>query len=308
MPLKTTSFQHITAITERLFNTYQDRTLCTQYAWWILESIIGKKQADILAQSELTLTSQQVADLERWITDIVDKHMPIAYLIGWVPFADLTIRVQPPILIPRPETEEWVLNLISQYQPLRDTPLSILDLCSGTGCIALALAHAFPAAHVVGTDINEDAVLLARDNAQHNKISNVTFVHCDLYSKLPHAAYDVIVSNPPYIDQRAWHTLDIAVTTWEDRNALIAADNGLAIIKQIIAQAHQYLRFNHARDAYQLLPNVIIEIDENQGELVAQEMKSASMVNIVVHKDLAGKDRVVSGRVMNVATATKGTS
>ena len=308
MPFKTTPLQYITSIVERLFNTYQDRTLCTQYAWWILEALIGKKQADILAQSELTLTDQQVADLERWIIDMVDKHMPIAYLIGWVPFADLTIKVKPPILIPRPETEEWVLNLINHYQPLKHASLSILDLCSGTGCIALALAHAFPAAHVVGTDINEDAVLLARDNAQHNKIHNVTFVHCDLYSKLPHAAHDVIVSNPPYIDQRAWHTLDASVTTWEDRRALIATDYGLAIIKQIIAQAPEYLRFNHALDAYQLLPNVIIEIDENQGELVAQEMKNASMVNIVVHQDLAEKDRVVSGRVMHVATATKGTS
>ena len=307
MSFKITPLKQITSIIERLSHTYPDRTLCTQYAWWILQAVTDKKQAEILAQSELILTDQQVADLERWIVDSIDKHMPIAYLIGWVPFADLIINVKPPILIPRPETEEWVINLINQYEPLKHASLSILDLCSGTGCIALACARAFSAAHVIGTDINEDAVLLARENAQHNKLSNVTFVTGDLYGKLPHAAYDVIVSNPPYIDPRAWHTLDASVTTWEDRQALIAADNGLAIIKKIIAHAPYYVRLNATINALQL-PNLILEIDETQGELVAQEMKNASMVNIVVHKDLAGKDRVVSGRVMHVAAVAKNTS
>lgn len=301
--MKSTSLKLVQELSERLSSVYQDPILCTQYAWWTLEAITQKPQATLLAMREIELTLDQCAVLESWLHAMIDKHMPIQYLIGSVPFADLSIKVQSPILIPRPETEEWVIKLIEQLQPLKDAPLHILDLCSGTGCIALALGKALPNARIVGGDNDERAILLARENAHTNNINNVTFVLSDLYDQLPiNTRYALIVSNPPYISQHAWHSLDASVTTWESHNALVADDHGLAIIKRIINRAPYYLRPCSALEKH-TMTNLFIEIGFDQGNAVAQFMKNANIADVMIHKDLEGKDRVVSGSVVHVATA-----
>jgi release factor glutamine methyltransferase len=285
------------AIAARLESLYADKETRLQTAWWILEALLQKSKALLLTIDSLTLTPEQEATLEQWLTQLVDHHMPLPYLIGHVPFCALTIDVEAPILIPRPETEEWVINLITALTPT--PPSSILDLCTGTGCIALAMAHAFPAATVTGIDKDPRAIALARRNASLNHSKNVTFEQSDLYSALQGHRYDLILSNPPYISHRVWENLDASVKNWEAYTALVAPNDGLALIETIIRQAPYYIQ-PHTR----LPKNLYIEIGYDQGPIVAQMMEHASMTNIQIHKDLAGKDRVVSGRVDYVETSS----
>lgn len=274
-----------------------DTMLCHQYAWWTLQAITGKDQAHLLAQDEITLTRAQEEKLRNWIDRMVNQNEPIQYLLGSVPFNDIEILVQPPTLIPRPETEEWVINVIAQLKKLKNQCITILDLCSGSGCIALAIAQALPNSTVFATDISEEAILLARHNAQHNKIKNVTFVHTDLFDALPtDTLFDLIVSNPPYISMSEFQELDSSVSSWEDPQALVAADDGLAIINDIIEIAPDFLQDN--AEMKQLdIPQLVIEIGYTQAHKTIDLLQSFGFAKARIIKDLEGKDRVAYGRI-----------
>jgi len=295
----------ITKIAEQLHARFEDPILCEQSAWWIIEAITGMDQAHLIARGTIQLTATQQDQLTDWLNKIITQHMPVQYLIGYVPFNELDILVSPPTLIPRPETEEWCLQLIQQLKLLPNQKLTIIEPCTGTGCIALALAHALPNAHVYATDISPDAIALAKKNAQHNKINNVTFIQSDLFGNLPPIQADLIVVNPPYIAADEWPGLDTSVTKWEDKQALVANDHGLAIIKKIIHQAPYLLKDNVEMRAYNI-PQLFIEIGYKQADDVVALMQQAHYTAIKVHKDLERKDRMVSGRVEHVASAKTG--
>lgn len=294
----------IKEMSDQLKVIYDDPTLSQQYAWWLLEAITKKDKAHLIAQEIIMLNPEQEQQIDEWLTKLIHEHIPIQYLIGSVPFNDVDILVQPPILIPRPETEEWCLWLIKQLKYLDNQQLIMLDLATGSGCIALTLAHHFPQAKIYASDISSDALDLAKKNAEHNKILNVSFMLSDLFTALPTGAqFDLIVSNPPYITSKEWEQLDVSVTEWEDKNALIASEDGLAIIKQIINTGSHYIRPNTEMEAKNI-PQIIIEIGHLQGKAVLSLMHKNGYNAIKLHKDLAGKDRFVSGRVDNVATST----
>lgn len=284
----------IRTIKDRLMDRYDDPTLCEQYAWWMVEQVTNKSRAQLLA-TDYTLTHDEHTKIEQWIKLQVVDHMPLQYLLGTVPFADLEIIVEPPTLIPRPETEEWVLTLISRLKAAGITHPAILDLCTGSGCIALALAQALPKSQVTGSDISSRAIELSKKNAAHNTIDNVTFIESDLMNQLPdNRHYDIIVANPPYIAQEELASLDESVRKWEDRRALIAEDHGLEIIEQIIARAPSFLISNSPiRKAG--IGQLWIEIGYQQGPAVANLFKQAGYSDVSILKDLESKDRVVAG-------------
>lgn len=291
MPDKLTST--IRTIAHRLIERYDDPTLCEQYAWWMVEHVTKKSRAQLLA-SDYALNDEHQSTIDQWIKLQVVDHMPLQYLIGTVPFADLDIIVEPPILIPRPETEEWVLTLIDRIKGAGITHLSILDLCTGSGCIALALAQALPNSHVTGVDLSYRAIELSNKNAAHNTISNVTFIESDLMKQLGDQQYDIIVANPPYIAQQEWNGLDESVRKWEDHRALIAEDHGLAIITRIITLAPTFLNTKSSlRNAG--ISQLWIEIGYQQGPAVSRLYTQAGYSNVMVLQDLEGKDRVVVG-------------
>lgn len=293
----------INALAHTLQAAYQDPVLCQQYARWTVEYVTQKTTAELIAQPTITLTQEQHSTIDQWIKKMVDEHMPIQYLIGSVPFCDLEIIVEPPVLIPRPETEQWCSELIAELKKLPPTPLRILDMCSGSGCIVLALAHALPHASVIGADIGESALLLSRQNAKHNNITNASFVQSDLFAALPHnKPFDLIVSNPPYIAQKEWHTLDASVTTWEDKRALIAQHEGLAIIERIIEYAPHFLK-KTAFAQHHNIPHLVLEIGHTQADAVTALLQHPSYQQVTVHKDLENKNRTVRARVSDVATA-----
>ncbi len=263
--------------------------LSVQQAWWLLEFVTDKTRAQLQCSPEI-LTADQQQNLNNYIEQIAVHHKPLAYILGWVPFLDLTLQVAPPTLIPRPETENWVYELIEMLNQSGATKLNILDIGTGSGCIALSLAQALPTAHIWAVDIAASAIELAKTNAQLNNISNITFLQSDLFSTLPaNLKFDLIVSNPPYIDPAA--QLDASVLDWEDHGALFANNKGICIIEKIARQAPTQLKTNSA-----LATQLVMEIDESQGDIVKKLLENYNFTDVVIKKDQFARNRTVWAR------------
>ena len=287
----------IEATTLQLMALYGSREEAAHIAWLLLCALMNTSKAAIIAREELSLTPELEERLEGWLQKHIREHMPLQYILGSVPFLDLTIIVKSPVLIPRPETEEWCYALIERMKLLEHTAFKVLDLCTGSGCIALALAQAFKNAYVDAVDNADEALALAQENATYNHITNVHFLKSDLYSALDkHVPYDLIVANPPYISPQEYTLLEQSVTQWEDVRALIAQDEGMEIINKIIDQARSYMLSHNEMQALGF-PQLIIEIGYTQGARVKQRMEHAGFKNVSILQDLAGKDRVVTGRL-----------
>lgn len=182
----------------KLISELVQHGLSEQVAWWLLEKLFQKTKVALILLSELSLSAQDQAQLASWVDQIVQAHKPVQYILGDVSFLGLQILVAPPILIPRPETEEWCAIVIKQlkagytktnYQKIitnnRKTSqikpgFKILDLCAGTGCIGLALAQALPDSHVYAVDINPQACELIEKNKLTNQINNLAVINFDL--------------------------------------------------------------------------------------------------------------------------------
>ncbi|HSC25241.1 MAG TPA: peptide chain release factor N(5)-glutamine methyltransferase [Candidatus Babeliales bacterium] len=294
---------YINDIRHKIASVYDDDTLCQQYAWWILQAICEKTKTELVMQASLMISLEQKKKINQWIQQLVEDKIPIQYLLGSVPFADCDILVEPPILIPRPETEEWSLYLIEQLRLLNNKKIKILDLATGSGCIAIAFAHHLPQSLVVATDVSNVALMLTEKNIEHNVIRNIICIQSDLFTSIPRGMlFDMIISNPPYIASSELSDLDDTVRLWEDHNALIAADNGLAIIKEIIVRAPYFIQTNDEMCSKNI-PQIVIEIGYTQGVVVKKLMLAAGYNDIFIHKDLEGKDRFITGRVDYVANS-----
>lgn len=279
---------YLREITTRIASVYDTWDIAHQNAWFILEHITQKKQAQLIAQQKLMLTQEQINHLEHILYELTVLHKPLQYILGFVPFLDLTLQVKPPILIPRPETEEWVGALILFLKKENQKDIKILDMCTGSGCIALALAQAFPASCVVGSDINPEAVELACNNQKINGIKNCTFVVSDLFDQLPQQNFDLIVSNPPYISKDEWYELEPALKLWEDSRALQAEENGLHIIKRILKEAPHHLGKTKLSSQ-----QLWIEIGGEQGSAVRAHAANNGYQHYQIMKDLFHKERVL---------------
>lgn len=296
----------LTKLAHELSPVYEHPSEQQQTAWWLLQALTEKSEAQLLAQQEIKLTEEQEQQLNRWIDEHVNQRKPLQYILGSTPFDGLLILCEPPTLIPRPETEELTINLAEKLTTLAK-PLTVLDLATGTGCIALALAKRLPQANIYATDISEKALDLAKRNAKFNTINNVTFMHSDVFNNIPkNIMFDIIISNPPYISAEEYKKLAPSVAEWEDKKALVAEHDGFAIIEEIIKEAPNFIRFNENLFLAGI-PQVIIEIGYRQGNRAKELMQKALYTNVKVEQDLEGKDRVIVGRVPR-ATGTGPTS
>ncbi len=288
--------QLVSSIARKLCDKYCDKALCQQYAWWVLEAIMQTKKSDLLLQHEISLTDDQMHTLHTWIEQQIKEHVPLQYLIGSVPFADCELIVEPPIPLPRPETEEWISRFIAQVKEKNIQPASILDLGTGSGCIAIALAKAFPHTEIYASDISKQSLALAEKNAARNNVE-IQFVHADLFDDFPaDMQFDIIISNPPYISPQEWKKVDASVRNWEDSGAHVASDNGMSMLKQIISQAANYLAPN-AQFNDPSIPNLLVEIGHNQAPEVKKLFQESRYQHILVQQDLYGNDRLVSGYI-----------
>jgi release factor glutamine methyltransferase len=212
---------------------------------------------------------------------------PIAYLVGKRGFHNIELYVAPGVLIPRPETELLVEIGLREIKRL-NTPASILDLGTGSGAIALAIAHEASNAQITATDQSIEALDIAKINAEHlNVSSRVQFFQGNWYEALDaDMSFDIILSNPPYISSLDGH-LKEGDLRFEPISALTDHAGGLSCLELIIAGARVHLK-----------PHGLIAVEHgfDQSEAVVSLMKTAGLTDIRTHLDLAGHHRVVSGR------------
>ncbi|KAI7900354.1 S-adenosyl-L-methionine-dependent methyltransferase [Cokeromyces recurvatus] len=275
-----------------------DKSHAKRQLIWLKEKVlIENNRNQSLPLSSLSQAEQDL--LDSYIEQRIKKHKPLQYILGSQPFCELDIVTRPPILIPRFETEEWIMkvsNLISDQlskgQRLSQ-PLEILDVGTGTGCIALALARHLPrdSAHVTGIDISSEAIALANQNYHNCKQSlnnTVSFKEIDVF-KLNQQP-NMIVSNPPYITTNEYKDLEPDVKDWEDPRALVAAEEGTFVHKRIIELAKE------CRPVFKDIPYLFMEIGgRHQVEILKTQMSKNGFQNIEVWKDFADKDRVILG-------------
>ncbi|AWH87524.1 peptide chain release factor N(5)-glutamine methyltransferase [Limnobaculum parvum] len=248
----------------------------------LLGHVTGKTRTFLMAFSETALSAEQESRLDELLCRRRQGE-PIAYLVGSREFWSLLLKVSPVTLIPRPDTEKLV-ELALERLPTIDC--DILDLGTGTGAIALALGHERPDSSVTGIDYQVEAISLAQDNADNLNINNVHFVQGDWFEPLNDAYFDMIVSNPPYIDESDPH-LNQGDVRYEPNSALIAARQGFADLDHIIEQAPEYLK-----------PGgwLLLEHGWTQGEQVRTLFKQRGFVLIATHQDYGGNERVTLGR------------
>jgi release factor glutamine methyltransferase len=289
--------QLVAELSKKLLPVTKTEQAAQAESGWLLEKVTGEKESDLISLDEIKLSPEQQDKLDKFVTQRVNEKKPLQYILGSVPFCNLDILVEPPILIPRPETEEWCAWLIKKLEPVKKEKLTILDVGAGSGCIALALSNAFKNSEVIGIDIHEGAIALCEKNKKHNGIKNVKFVLSDLYEKLEeyHDLFDLIVSNPPYISEKDFPQLSEEVTKWEDKTALVAGDYGFAIHKKIITQAPLFLKKQSVLQKHSL-PQLLIECGKGQANNVVEIFDEAGFVDIKKEKDLEGVQRWITGR------------
>ena len=234
---------------------------------------------DFLLHQNQEVSSDDCLLLEKIFMDL-SQHLSPQYLTGRAYFRDLQLSVDQRVLIPRPETEELV-DLILAENP--DTPLSVLDIGTGSGAIAISLKKERPAWQLTASDISSDALSLAQDNASHYQL-DITFIVSDVFSQLS-GTFDMIVSNPPYIAYEDKDEVGLNVYQSEPHLALFAAEDGYAIYRRIIEEASNYLSKKG---------KLYFEIGYKQGEGIKALVNTHfPQKRVRVLRDVFGKERMV---------------
>jgi release factor glutamine methyltransferase len=232
-----------------------------------------------LYSGSVVLTREQCDRLDM-LTGRRLKGEPLQYVVGHVGFWGLTIRVGPGVLIPRPETELLVETALKE---LNQEPVRILDLCTGSGCIALALAKHLPSAIVYGVDKSGTALGYALINARENGIENVCFIEGDLFDPLGPVQFPCIVSNPPYIRSGDIAGLQKEVRDFEPRQALDGGEDGLTFYRRIFEGVSGHLSSGGV---------LLLEVGWGQAGEIRNLASSAGMASISFVRDYAGIERV----------------
>jgi release factor glutamine methyltransferase len=226
-------------------------------------------------------------DVQTAYAALVERRVagePVAYIIGRRGFWSFELEVTPATLIPRPETELLVELALARLPS--DTGAAVADLGTGSGAIALAIAHERPGARVVATDASKDALAVAQRNARGLDIGNVTFTQGDWLKPLAGQRFHLIISNPPYIEAADAH-LGQGDLRFEPADALASGSDGLDAIRRIVGDAREHLEVGGW---------LLFEHGWNQGEAARALLRSAGYAEVMTAQDLEQRDRVSGGR------------
>ena len=256
-------------------------------AWYLLEYVTGVSKAMYFAEPERAVSEENA---DRYIDCIRRRaaHIPLQHITGEQEFMGYPFCVNEHVLIPRQDTEILVEEAIQVMRP----KMKVLDMCTGSGCIVLSILKMCREKYYmtdlqgIGADVSEEALKVARENGRRLGVP-VTWIQSDLFAKTPEEEkYDVIVSNPPYIETAVIDTLQEEVRLHDPYIALDGKEDGLYFYRRIISEAGKYLKPQG---------KLMFEIGCDQAEAVEELMKNAGYEQITVKKDLAGLDRVVYG-------------
>ncbi|MGC1547607.1 MAG: peptide chain release factor N(5)-glutamine methyltransferase [Rhodanobacter sp.] len=248
----------------------------------LLVHVLGKPRSWLIAHADDVLDASIVASYEA-LLERRGAGEPVAYITGVRGFWTLDLEVTPATLIPRPETELLVELALTRLP--RDGDVQVADLGTGSGAIALAIAHERRNVRVIATDASMDALGVARRNAERLGIAHVTFVHGDWLSPLPGQLFDQIISNPPYIEASDPHLVQ-GDLRFEPATALASGADGLNDIRRIVRDARA-----HLKDGGWLL----FEHGWNQGDAVRALLHDAGYAEVFTEQDLEQRDRVSGG-------------
>jgi release factor glutamine methyltransferase len=255
----------------------------------LLTHILGLQRIELYTQYNKPVARQQL-DVLHDLVKRAGQNEPVAYLVGKTEFYSLELNITPDCMIPRPETELLVEHAIEFLRTRPDTQF-VCDLCTGCGCIAVAIAKNYPGARIIATDISDAALAVAADNIEKHQLKHrITLLCGDLFDPiitgLDVNEFDLIVCNPPYVSTAEYEKLDRNVKDYEPKVALFAGVDGLDIYRRIIEKADRFLKPDAA---------LILEIGYAQGPAVRQLLEqTGAFAEIKIERDLNNNDRIVS--------------
>jgi len=261
-------------------------------------SVLGIDRISVLASPELKLSEKQTRDILS-LAQRRQAHEPMAYILGHQEFYSLSFSITPDVLIPRPETEllvDLALSCLPQ-KAHKTAPAKILDLGTGSGCIAVAVSYHAKASHetpfILAIDSCPRALALAEYNAAKNGVSgNIVFQNCnilddDLPTQLINQSFDIIISNPPYIPKHEFPVLPTSVREFEPKAALFGGEDGLNFYRALGI---------HSKTLLHPGGRIMLEVGKGQSTEVSSLLSAYGLADINVIKDLSGIERVVTAR------------
>jgi len=246
----------------------------------LLEEVCGTDRGYLIVHGDEEVTEEQYECYVNYI-ERRSRHIPLQHILGYQDFMGLKFKVSPDVLIPRQDTE----TLVEEVMLHLHDGMRILDMCTGSGCILLSLLKYSNDCIGVGADISEKALSVAKENQEALGLS-AEWVCSNLFEKIE-GKFEVIVSNPPYIPSGVIPTLMEEVKEHDPMLALDGREDGLFFYREIVRQAGEYLHPGGM---------LFFEIGHDQADAVSNYMRDAGYQDVTVFKDLAGLDRVVSGR------------
>ena len=260
----------------------------------LLSHVVGLKRIELYTQFDRPVTQQQLDQLHGLVKR-AGQYEPIAYLTGKIEFYCLEFQVSPDCMIPRPETELLVERAI-EFLRSRNGKQLVCDLCTGCGCIAIALARNYPDASIIATDISDAALAVAAKNIEKHQLKDRIKLLCgDLFDplvpQLDVEKFDLIVCNPPYVSAPEFEKLDRNIKDYEPRLALFAGVDGLDVYRRIIEKADSFLKPDAA---------LMLEVGYRQGQAVRELLEKANcFAEISIEKDPHNNnDRIIIAKKM----------
>lgn len=273
--------QHISEyISNQLSGFYQPDEV-KSFTRLILQDVCEYSLTDIASRKCTNLSDEKRADVKKFVSRL-QNYEPYQYIVGWTEFFGMKFSVTPDVLIPRPETEELIEWIISEN---RETNRKILDIGTGSGCIAVALAKKLPAANVQAWDISEKALSVARENAKLNGVE-VEFLQKDILSETTNSEhFDIIVSNPPYVLEKEKAAMEKNVLDFEPHLALFVPDNDPLLFYEKIAD---FALKNLTKQG-----KLYFEINREKGSELCEMLSEKGFSHIELRKDISGNERMV---------------